>query len=144
MPRHEEALRVVRVLHLTMVLSVLAIIAAGELIRGQTASGGAAENLELIHKVLLVLLVATIGVVAMLRTRFVAPAAEEIRTRPDDDGAWTRWRGGNITSFVLCESIALLGFALRFLGGELLQAAPFYAVSLVLLVFFTPRTPVTS
>lgn len=139
MSSDNQAFRAVRVTHLMMIVSVSALIAMGEWIRGQNGASGV-ENLGVIHKAFLVVLVSLLGAIMLVRTRVVAPAAEAIRDRREES-AWHRWRGGNITSFVLCESIALFGFALRFLGGELIQSAPFYAVGLALLVFFFPRNP---
>lgn len=141
MSREEETLRVVRIIHLAMIFSVLAIGAVGEIVRSQGSIGEPPANLEFIQMVLLAMLAGPLGVLAVLRSRWVAPAADSLRTRPDDEEAWNRWRGGNIICFALCESIVVFGFVLRLLGGTLVQSAPFYVIGLLLLVGLTPRNP---
>ena len=52
-----------------------------------------------------------------------------------------RWQNANTASFVLCEAIGLLGFALRYLGSTREQAIPFYGAAILLLLIFFPRNP---
>jgi len=48
--------------------------------------------------------------------------------------AVSRWRFGNLLSFVLAESVVLFSFALRFLGGTTWQSLPFYVVGIALML----------
>lgn len=135
MPPLETRLRTLRVIHLVLVATIPMYAVAGEMLTRE------AMDVSLMHKGLLVVLMSELGVLTLIRTRWIAPAVEALRLKPDDAEALQRWHGGNVTCFVLCEAIALLGFALRFLGGTLMQAAPFYAVGFVLLLFLVPRNP---
>lgn len=135
MPPLETRLRTLRVVHLVILATIPMYAAVGEMVRRE------AMDVSLIHKVLLVVLMSQLGALTLIRTRWIGPAAEALRLKPDDAEALQRWHGGNITCFVLCEAVVLLGLVLRFLGGTLMQAAPFYAVGFVLLLFFAPRNP---
>lgn len=86
---------------------------------------------------------ALIAVALFLRLRILATAIEGIKARPDDTVAWARWRVGHILTFVLCESVALIGFALRLHGGRLVASLPFYAVAVLLMLLWTPRIDVS-
>ena len=80
----------------------------------------------------------------VLRSRLLAPCLEILRSNPDDAQALGRWRTGNIVSFVIAEAVALLGFALKFLGASWFVAAPFFATGIFLLLIWTPRIDLPS
>jgi hypothetical protein len=67
-----------------------------------------------------------------------APEEQLMRDAADSD-ALARWRGGSLVTFVFCETVALFGFALRFLGAPLRDAGAFYVIAAALLVFWAPR-----
>lgn len=46
-----------------------------------------------------------------------------------------------IVCYVFCETVALYGFVLRFMGSSLMDAAPFFAGSLLLYALCYPRLP---
>jgi len=56
-----------------------------------------------------------------------------------DAQALIRWREAHILIMVLLHSVALLGFALRFLHGSFWVALPFYFFSFALLLIWGPR-----
>ena len=85
--------------------------------------------------------VVQIGVVLFFRARMVGTAAVDLRIRPEDGAALNRWRAGNMTVFVLCEAVALLGLALRVVGGPFEQASIFYATAFFLMLISFPRNP---
>ena len=68
-------------------------------------------------------------------------ALEVLRADPDNSQALQRWRGGQLASMVLFVSVALCGFALRFLGVALVRVIPFYLASALLLIWFRPSEP---
>lgn len=86
--------------------------------------------------------VTIVGLIFVVRRTLVLRAEESLATRPDDSLSLSHWRTGHIMTYVLCEILALFGFALRFLGGNLQQSLPFYIGGFVLLLFFRPRPPV--
>jgi hypothetical protein len=92
--------------------------------------------------VFLVTSLMVIAVAVFFRLKTLQPAAETLQTIPDDRAAASRWRFGNILSFVLAESLLLFGFELRFLGGTTSwQSVPFYVVGIALMLVWRPRRP---
>ena len=43
-------------------------------------------------------------------------------------------------TYALCEAVALYGFILRIMGFSFRSVAPFYLASIILMIFFAPRT----
>jgi len=86
---------------------------------------------------------AALSVAAALiaRRSMTMSALEVLRADPDNSQALQRWRGGQLASMVLFVSVALCGFALRFLGVALVRVIPFYLASALLLIWFRPSEP---
>ncbi len=76
-----------------------------------------------------------------LRQRFVRKANEILRSHPDDVAAWKRWSAGNIIFYAMCESVALYGLMLRFMGATPAQTIPFFVVAIVGMLAFGPQRP---
>jgi hypothetical protein len=72
--------------------------------------------------------VVAVGVALWAKIGRIRPALETLELTPDDALALQRWRFGAILLFVMFETLVGYGFALRSLGGTLLESAPFYAV----------------
>jgi len=85
--------------------------------------------------------VTIVGLIFVVRRTLVLRAEESLATRPEDSLSLSHWRTGYIMTYALCEILALFGFALRFLGGNLQQSLPFYIGGFVLMFFFRPRPP---
>jgi hypothetical protein len=83
-----------------------------------------------------------VGIALFIRSRKVQPSEEKLRTQPNDPGALNQWRVGMIISFVLAETIALLGFVLKFLGVEWKIAGAFFALAIFLMLLWMPRLDV--
>ena len=88
--------------------------------------------------------VALVGVIFVVRRTLVLRPAEDLAARPDDSISLSHWKTGYIATYVLCETLALLGLVLRFLGFTFRQSLPFYVAGFVLLLFFGPREPVSA
>jgi len=82
------------------------------------------------------------AVAIFFRRKTSESAGQVLRSDPENQQALTRWRSGQIVSFVLAESIVLLGFAQRFLGGPVKVAILYYFVAGVLFLLFRPSEPV--
>ncbi len=74
-----------------------------------------------------------------MRSRLVQTASDVLRGNPDDRGAAARWRMGVILSLVFCETVVLLGLALRFMGESWNIRGAFYGVGIFFLLAWTPR-----
>ena len=83
--------------------------------------------------------VTTVGMILVVRRTLVLPAEATLRDQPDNASILGRWRSGYIATYVLCELLAVFGFALRLMGFSLSQVAPLYLAGLILILFFFPR-----
>jgi hypothetical protein len=88
--------------------------------------------------------VAVVGVIFVLRRTLVLPSAESLASHPDDLVSLRHWKSGYLATYALCETLALFGVALRFLGFNLQQSLLYYVGGFVLLFYFGPRQPVSS
>lgn len=132
----EGSLRYVRMIYGALLFSIVLYIVVAEQVGDHASHDAQAVLLGLAAVSLL-----TTAVAVMVRIKLVQPAAEILQTQPNDSAAMGRWRSGIIASFVLAESIALCGCGVRFFGGTLLQASPFYAVAIALMLLWWPRRP---
>ena len=80
-----------------------------------------------------------VGMIFAVWRLFVLRSEAILADQPDDAAALKRLRTGYIFTYALCETVALFGFVLRFMGFALSEVAPFYIVAIVLLLLFSPR-----
>ncbi len=72
----------------------------------------------------------------------LARAATALAKDASELKAVKQWEAGHVLGMAFAESLALWGVVVRMvLGGALWQASLFYSVSLVLLLYWTPRLP---
>ncbi|HXN22496.1 MAG TPA: hypothetical protein VOA41_07110 [Candidatus Dormibacteraeota bacterium] len=134
----ELNIRQTRVLHAVMLFTMFLYALVGE------KMGPIPSPLQpTFYRAFVILAAALVVVALVLRSRILAPAVEALKAHPDDSVAWTRWRVGNTITFVLCESVALFGFALRMLGGKLAASLPLYAAAILLMLIWAPRLDVS-
>lgn len=130
--------RQIRILHAVMLFTMFLYAIVGE------KMGPPPSPLQpTFYRAFVVLAAILVGVTLMVRSRILAPAIVALKARPEDPVAWARWRVGNIVTFVLCESVALFGFALRMLGGKFPASLPFYAAAILLMLIWAPRVDVS-
>lgn len=101
--------------------------------------GTEANDLSVIKPVFLVLAGACAGTVLYLRLFRIPPLIEnpvEEVTRPIP-----KLRVYYILCFALCESVALFGFLLRFLGASRAEAGLYFVAAVSLLLVCYPRWP---
>jgi hypothetical protein len=132
----EASLRVVRLVHLVLLVSIPLYFVLPELL-----SPKGSGDLRLMRGLLSAMALLSAGFAVVFRKRVLEPAADSLRLRPEDAAALVRWRAAHIISFALCESVALFGLVLRFLGATTFEAAPFFAVAFVLMLAFRPSAP---
>lgn len=129
-----EAVRVVRFLHWIFFITIPMYAGAGELVGHRSA-----EPEKIFHGVLIAVALMNVGIAQIFGRRMVTAAEETLALNASDEAALARWRGGHLLTYVLCESVALFGLALRMLGGTALEAAPFYVLAIVLLLLWRPQ-----
>jgi uncharacterized membrane protein len=74
-----------------------------------------------------------------LRSRELKRAKDSVARQPGDVVALRRWRTIQLVVLACFLAIPLYGLVLRFQGGTLVQALPFYIVGIVLLSFLPLR-----
>lgn len=72
-----------------------------------------------------------ISSVLMLRSRELKRAKDRLARQPGDMAALRRWRAIQLVILVCFLAIPLYGLVLRFQGGTLFQALPFYVVGVL-------------
>jgi hypothetical protein len=129
-------LRLLRTVQFAMVLSILLYSVVGEV------TGPRARPVDpSLSYVFTTIAVALVGMIFVVRRTLVLRPAESLAAHPDDALALNHWRTGYIATYALCEALALLGFALRFMGYSLAHSLPYYVGGLVLLIFFRVSSP---
>ena len=128
------ALRNVRILHAVFLLTMFLYIVVLRLIK--TPEHAVPTGIVLVFALVAF---SDVGIALFIRSRKVRASEEKLRTQPNDPGALNQWRVGMITSCVLAETIALLGFVLRILGAEWKLAGAFFAFAVLLMLLWMPR-----
>ncbi|HXE90551.1 MAG TPA: hypothetical protein VNK82_06260 [Terriglobales bacterium] len=134
--RLEINLRQIRIIHLVMLLTIPLYFVTAEMLAPPTA-----RDVRAIRQGIIVMALLFSGVAVVVRKRMLDSAVDILRLKPDDTPALVRWRAAHIVTFALCESVALFGLVLRFLGATTLEGAPFFAVAFVLMLVFRPVAP---
>ena len=132
-------LRTLRIVQWLMLASIVAYSTVAEIV----APGVRPVN-PTVSYLFSTLCVAIVGIIFVVRRTLVLRAAESLAAHPDDNLSLGQWRTGYLATYALCESMAMFGLVLRFLGGNLQQSLPFYFGGFVLLFFFRPRLPVST
>ena len=132
----DRALRTLRLLQWSMLVSILLYIALGEFVRPATRAVAPS-----VSYLLTTMGVAIIGVIFVVRRTLVARPAISLATQPDDIVTLNHWRTGYIVTYALCEALTLFGLVQRFLGNSLQQSMPYYLAGFILLSFFRARRP---
>lgn len=131
-----RALKTLRAVQWSMLASIVLYALVGEVLGPRVR--GVDATLSYLFSTLAVGIVGTIFVV---RRTLVLRAAGTLASDPDDNISLNHWRTGYITTYALCEALALFGLVLRFRGAALEQSLLFYIGGFVLLFFFRPVQP---
>ncbi|HTU40866.1 MAG TPA: hypothetical protein VMF10_04105 [Candidatus Aquilonibacter sp.] len=135
----QGTLRTLRTIQWAMLGSVLVYAAVGEFL----GSKARAANPSLSY-FFTTAGVAIVGAIFVVRRTLVLRSAEELVSHPDDSLTLNHWKSGYIATYALCEALALFGLVLQCTGCNLLQSAPYYVASFILLFFFGPRQPASA
>ncbi len=85
--------------------------------------------------------VALVGVIFVVRRTLVFRAEESLATQPENAVSLNHWKTGYITTYALCEALALFGLIERFLGAAIQQSMLYFIGGFVLMFFFRSRQP---
>jgi hypothetical protein len=133
-----RALKTLRLAQWSMLASIVLYVGLGEVV--PPAVRGINPTLSYIFTTLGV---AIVGIIFVVRRTLVLRLAASLATTPDDLISLDHWKIGYIATYALCEGLALLGLAQRFLGDSRQKSIPYYVGGFILLAFFRPRQPAT-
>jgi hypothetical protein len=133
----QGTLRFLRVFHGALLLSMILYPIVSEMM----ALRNQANLNPIIWPAFILQGVVIAGIAIWIRVTRVRSAVETVRLKPDDAVSLQRWRSGSIICSVLFESIVLLGFALRFMGGTLAESLLFYVAGIALMLVYWPQEP---
>ena len=131
------AKRTLNMIRAALIFAIAVYMFIGE----QVAVGRAVPINAMLFQILAVVAVVNIVLILIIRRSMVTPSFGVLQKNQADSSALTRWRGGYILTYALCEAIALYGFVLRVLGLSYRMVVPFYLASFILMIFFSPRVP---
>jgi hypothetical protein len=94
----------------------------------------------MLFQILAIIAVLNVVVILIIRRNMVRPSLAGLASNAGDAVALNRWRVGYVITYALCEAVALYGFILRIMGFSFRSVAPFYLASIILMIFFAPRT----
>ena len=130
-----QALRLVRLIQITLLATMAMYVWLGEMLRR-----GMAPKAMFFYGVSCIS-ISLVGVILVVRRTQVRQSQTRLAERPDDGTALGRWKAGQIITYALCETLALLGFLLQVLGFRLGDVWPFYFGGFAMMVVFFPRAP---
>lgn len=131
------AVRVVRQIQISMLVSIALYAAAGEMLSRNMHLTPAST---LFHAFSLIS-ISLVGASVVVRRTLVLPSEAVLQDRADDRLAVSRWRTGSLVSYALCDLLALLGLVLRLAGFTLANVWGFYLGGFLLLLLYSPRAP---
>lgn len=129
------ALRTVRLIHGVMLVSVVAYVVVGEVVKIRNTPE------PTILYALSFVSISVVGSVLVVRRTLVHQSEAQLLQDPGNPAIVNRWKVGHIVSFALCEALGLFGLVLRILGFQISHVWPYYAGACVLLLLFWPRAP---
>ena len=100
------------------------------------------EPNPILFEALVIVSVSLVGVIFFFRRKTVLKAEAVLAAQPEDPAALGRLRMGYIVIWAFCESIALYGVVLHFIGFTSAHVAPFLIAGFALMLFFSPRRPI--
>jgi hypothetical protein len=131
-----RALKTLRLAQWSMLASIVLYVGLGEVVRPAVR-----DINPTLSYIFTTLGVAIVGIIFVVRRTLVLRLAASLATTPDDLISLDHWKIGYIATYALCEGLALLGLAQRFLGDSRQKSIPYYVGGFILLAFFRPQQP---
>jgi hypothetical protein len=133
----DGTLKLLRLVRIALMISVVLYAIVGE----QAKHTVAVNPTFTLYLAVTIAAIFAVSMIVVMRRLLVLPAEAALAIQSQDAAALGRWRAGHIVIYGLSESVALFGLVLRFLGFPFSEVVTFYAVGLILLMFFGPRQP---
>ncbi len=133
----KSRLRMLRLAQWALIAAVLMFVRVGEL-----AGGPGSNDWTWKHTLVTGFALWAVWGGFRFRRRMVNRSKSTLAKDASDLRAAKQWQAGQLVALAAAENIALWGLLIRAaVGGALWQASLFYAVSLALLLLWTPRLP---
>ena len=132
----ESSLKLVRTVRLVLLASVVFYAAMAGWVRPYTP-----PKTQTYFYVIAGLAASAVEGIFFFRRKILKPSEQVLSTKPEDVAALRRWRTAYVGTYALCDSVALWGLLLRFLGFSLLLVMPFFVAGFLLMLYFAPRRP---
>ena len=132
----DPAKRTLNIIRAALLVSVALYMFVGE----QLASGKVGAANAMLFEVMAIVAVANVVLIVVIRRSMVAPSIAALRNSTGDVAALNRWRVGYLVTYALCEAVALYGLILRIMGFSFRLVVPFYLASVILMIYFSPRS----
>ena len=126
--------RAVRILHLAFVVTWFLFVLVVVLVKPPVQA-----MQPLLPFIFALAALGSVSLGCVLRKARIDRPLEVLRNAPDNPQALIEWRSGNLTLFVLAETVTLLGLVLKFLGATWTVAGVFFFMGLFLTLLWTPR-----
>jgi hypothetical protein len=131
----QKSLQTARVIHIALLLAMFGYLALPLF----ALPVGTQKSPLFLAPVWGIFALSALGAAMFFRNRLIQAASETLRNNPEDKSATAQWQRGVILSLVLCETVALLGFALRLTGAPWNICGIFYAVGIFFMLAWWPR-----
>jgi hypothetical protein len=128
------SVRSMRVLHLVFLAAIVGYLYVAERFLQSTKD----VPISLVESLAIVAVIMVV-IAFIFRRTLLASAIKGLQRNASDATALGRWRTANILSMVLAVSVSMYGFALRVTGSSRRVSWPFFIVSIVLMLLWTPR-----
>ena len=133
----EPQRKLLQAVRIALLVSIALYVFIGERIE-QSTSGAPDRNF---YFAITLFAITTVGMTFAVWRLFVLRSETTLADRAEDTTALKRWCRGYIFTYALCETVAMFGLVLRFMGFTLSEVAPFYVVGFALMLLFGPRRP---
>jgi hypothetical protein len=128
------ALKQLRVIHVFFLVAILVYIYLAE----HLAVNGRELPANFVGA--MVAMAALDGLIAYyFRRKRMQPAAERLRLDPLDQNALKSWKQSTLVVLTLLVSVALFGFALRFMGATRAVSGTLFAAAFILMIVWRPQ-----
>jgi hypothetical protein len=133
----------VRQIQIALLVSIALYLAAGEVSSRKMNRAFVLRNpSNTLFHALSFISISLVGVTVVVRRTLVTPSEIALQESIDDKLAEARWRTGYVFLYVLCEVLGFFGLILRLDGFTLANVWGFYLGGFLLLLLYSPRTPV--
>jgi hypothetical protein len=133
----QGTLKLLRTVHGALMLSIVLYVVVMRMIPAPGAVPLSSRSLWLLGACA----AASLAGGLVIRSRYLGPAFETLRAKPDDPTSLLRWGQGVLISDCLAEAAVLYGFVIHWLGGTDGEVVPFFIAGAAAMILWWPKMP---